>query len=267
VSDDTPRAPTPLAWADGRVLPADRATVPFLDDGFQRGDAIFETMLVRRGRTHASEAHLERLRQSGKITGIRVPSMLGVIRDLLAAWGEHDGALKVIVSRTGLLRGLLVPRRETHPMNLVALLVPWQTAISGSKTLSYGPNQWCTHEAQRRDADDALIVDEEGRVLELPTAALCIATAGHFLTPDSDQLPILDSVTVRTFGEIRSVERTILTLDEVLSADEVFVLSATRLGVPVRSIDEKEWDAPGPIAKMVAADLADHVDEHLDPLP
>lgn len=267
MNEETPRAPTALAWADGRVLPAERATVPFLDDGFQRGDAIFETMLVRHGRTHASEAHLDRLRLSGRITGIRVPTVLPVIRDLLAAWGEHDGALKVIVSRSGLLRGLLVPRREPQPLNLAALLVPWETGISGSKTLSYGPNQWATHEAQRREADDALIVDVEGHVLELPTAAVCIGTDGRFLTPDPEQLPILDSVTVRTFGEVRTVERAVLTLDEVLTADEVFVLSATRLGVPVRSIDDREWDAPGPIAKAVAEDLARHVDEHLDPLP
>jgi len=267
VNDDSPRTPAPLAWADGRVVPAEKATVPFLDEGFQRGDAIFETMLVRNGRTHASEGHLERLRRSGRITGIRVPSMLAIIRDLLAAWGELDGQLKLIVSRSGMTRGLLAPRRVNHPLSLVSLEVPWRTAISGSKTLSYGPNQWCTHEAKRRDADDALVIDHEERVLELPTAAICIVKDGEFLTPDPDQLPILDSVTGRTLAVIRDVKRTILTLDDVLAADEAFVLSATRLGVPVRSVDEKSWDAPGPITSQVAIDLAAHVDDTLDPLP
>ncbi|MDX1509795.1 MAG: aminotransferase class IV [Nitriliruptorales bacterium] len=248
-------------------MPAQKATVPFLDDGFQRGDAIFETMLVRHGRTHASEAHLERLRRSGQITGIRVPSMVAVMRDLLAAWGDSDGQLKLIVSRSGMVRGLLVPRREVRPMALTVLAVPWQTAISGAKTLSYGPNQWCTHEAQRRDADDALIVDGAGRVLELPTAAICVVRDGMFHTPDPDQLPILDSVTARTLGEIRDVKRTIVTIDEVLDADEVFVLSATRLAVPVHAIDEATWQVPGPVAADVAEALAAHVDETLDPLP
>jgi hypothetical protein len=46
---DRPAAPVgrPIAWVDGRVVPAGDATVPLTDDGFLRGDAIFEAVLVR----------------------------------------------------------------------------------------------------------------------------------------------------------------------------------------------------------------------------
>lgn len=262
---DTPRARA-IAWVDGRVLPASEATVPLLDDGFLRGDAIFDSVLVRAGRTHALDRHLDRLRRSAKAMGIRVPVLRRTIGDLLAAWGERDGALKLIVTRHGALRGIVQSVAYPPSLALQPIDIPWRTALSGVKTLSYAANQHAARLARAEHADDALIVDG-GVVQELPTGAICIVRGGAVATPDPTLQPILDSVTVRELDDLVGVERTTLTIDDVLAADEIFVVSATRPILPVHAIADAEFPSPGEVTAELHRRFDEHILANLDPPP
>lgn len=261
-----PRAPRPIAWADGRVLPASEATVPLLDDGFLRGDAVFDAVLVRGGHTHALDAHLARLRRSAKVMGIRVPVLRQVIVDLLAAWGDHDGALKLVVTRGGALRGLISATSWPDSVALELVEMPWRSALAGVKTLSYAANQWAHRQAVVAHADDALIVDE-GRLMELPTGAICLVSDGRVRTPDPDAVPVLDSVTVRQLARVHDIEYAVLTVDDLDRADEAFVVSATRPVLAVHAIGDREYPTPGPVTVDLRARLDAHIDATLDPLP
>lgn len=260
------QTPRPIAWVDGRVVPASEATVPLLDDGFLRGDAVFDAMLVRRGRTHARDAHLARLRRSAKAMGIRVPVLRQLITDLLAAWGERDGSLKVVVTRRGTLRGIV--HRPDHPESVALSVVegPWRSAISGVKTLSYAANVWATRRATLAHADDALVV-ADGVVHEAPTAAFCWVRQGRIHAPDWRQLPILDSVTLAELSRVVEVELRVAPVEEVLAADEAFLLSATRPVVPVHAIDDLELPIDGPVVTEARRRLDEHIEATLDPLP
>ncbi|MBW3619219.1 MAG: aminotransferase class IV [Actinobacteria bacterium] len=247
-------------------MPASEATVPLTDDGFLRGDAVFDAVLVRRGRTHALDDHLARLRTSAKAMGIRVPVLRQAIVDLLAAWGEHDGALKLVVTRGGVLRGLVSPVAWPPSISLETVEMPWRSALSGVKTLSYAPNQWALRQAREAHADDALIVDD-GVLMELPSGALCLVLDGAVVTPDPDRLPILDSVTVRRLAGITDVRRGTLTVADLDAAEEAFVLSATRPVLPVHAIGDREYPAPGPVTAGLRERFEEHIDATLDPLP
>lgn len=259
----TPRARKPIAWADGRIVPADQATVPLLDDGFLRGDAVFDAVLVRGGRTHALDAHLERLRRSGAAVGLRVPPMRQVVGDLLAAWGERDGALRLIVTRGGAVRGIASEPVWPSSMALGTVEMPWRSALSGVKTVSYAANQWALRQAVRAHADDALIVDDD-TLLELPTGAVLLVADGVVRTPDPQRLPILDSITVREVGEVVDVERAVLPVSALDDADEVFVVSATRPVLPVHAVDDREFAAPGPVTTSIRQRFDEHIARTLD---
>lgn len=259
-----PRTPRSIAWMDGRVVPADQATMPLLDDGVLRGDAVFDAMLVRSGRTHARDRHLARLRGSGRALGIRIPVVTRAIDDLLLAWGEHDGAMKVIVTRSGLVRALLRPVQWPDSMSLAAVQTPWRTALAGVKTLSYAVNQWATRQAREAEADDALVVDPDGRVCELPTAAVVVVDGDDLRTPDPEVVPILRSISLEVLRELVDVQPATLTLDDVRGADEVWVVSATRPLLPVHALDDIAFPTPGPVAQQVGAQLDDHIAATLD---
>jgi branched-chain amino acid aminotransferase len=57
------RAAAPVAWVDGRLLPADAPALPVSDRAFQLGDGVFETLRVRNGIPIELESHLRRLRE------------------------------------------------------------------------------------------------------------------------------------------------------------------------------------------------------------
>ncbi len=259
-----PRTPRSIAWMDGRVVPADQATVPLLDDGVLRGDAVFDAMLVRSGRTHARERHLARLRASGRALGIRVPVVTRAIDDLLLAWGEHDGALKVVVTRSGLVRALLRPVQWPESLALSVVEAPWRTPLTGAKTLSYAVNQWATRTAREAEADDALVVDPDGRVCEVPTAAVVVVRDEVLRTPDPAAVPILSSVSIEVLREVTDVEPAVLTVEDVRAADEVWIVSATRPLLPVHALDDVAFPAPGPVAAQVTPALQDHITATLD---
>lgn len=267
----TADGPAALAWADGRVLLAAEATVPLADDGFLRGDAVFEAMLVRSGRTHALELHLARMHRSAATLGLALDETMlrRAITELLAAWGQHDGAVRVITTRGGAIRGIIGPAVWPPSIELGIVEAPWRTAISGVKTLSYAANQWAVRQARTLGADDALIIDD-GVVHELPTGALVLVHDGSCSTPDPHQLPILASVSVAVLQQLVEVAPTTPGLEELLAADELMVLSATRPCLPVHALrlpdgQRLELPAPGPVTAHLHARLQEHIASTLDP--
>ncbi len=261
----------PLAWADGEVVPAAEATVPLTDDGFLRGDAVFEAMLVRGGRTHAREQHLARLRRSAAALELDIDEarVRQAMAEVLAAWGPQDGAVRVIVTRGGTIRALTATAGWPDSIALGVVETPWRTAISGVKTLSYAANQWAARRARHTGADDALIVSD-GLVHELPTGAIVLVRDGRCSTPDPEVLPILDSVSVRVLAEVTEVMWTRPTLEELRAADEVLALSATRPCLPVHAVhlddgEELTFPAPGPVTEGLQRAVTDHIAATLDP--
>ena len=53
-----------LACLDGRIAPAGETYVPAVDEGFLRGDGVFEVVRVYAGRPFAFADHLDRRERS-----------------------------------------------------------------------------------------------------------------------------------------------------------------------------------------------------------
>lgn len=130
---------------------------------------------------------------------------------------------------------------------------PWHadgrsSELTGAKTLSYGPNLAATIRARAAGFDDAALVGSTGSVLEGPTFSLGWVADGTIYTPSLDA-NILASVTreavleVATSEEIPFVEGS-FDLEDLLGADEVFVLSTVREVSPVIRVAETSYE-PG----------------------
>ena len=265
--DDTTDAG--IAWVDGTIVDAAEATVPLVDDGFLRGDAVFESVLVRRGATHALDEHLARMRRSARAIDLPLPELGEVVDDLLAAWGRRNGSMKLIVTRSGTVRGILFPVTEwPASVSLATVEVPWRSALSGVKTLSYAANQWAKREAAARGADDALIVDD-GVVHELATGTIVAVHDGVLTSPDAATTPILDSVTLEVLRRDVEIAAGRLDLEALLASDELFVVSATRPVIAVHELiltdgDRRPLDAPGPVTARARAALQARIDAEVD---
>ena len=120
--------------------------------------------------------------------------------------------------------------------------------LDGVKSLSYGSNMLASRLARERGFDDALLVTPHGRVLEAPTSSIFWVMDGELLTPPLDE-HILASITRAMVLAATDASERAVTLDELLQADEAFLASTVREVQPVSAIDERSFDAPGPVTR------------------
>ena len=88
-------------------------------------------------------------------------------------------------------------------------------------------------------------------MLEAPTSSIFYVVEGELLTPPLDE-HILASITRAMVLEATDASERAVTLDELLEADEAFLASTVREVQPVSAIDERSFDAPGPVTRRTA---------------
>jgi branched-chain amino acid aminotransferase len=235
---------------------ASAATIPATDDGLLRGDGAFEVIRVYDGRPFAFEDHLRRLETSA--LNLRLPVDLEVIRADANRLLAHAGAgrdhelLRIVVTRGG-RRVLLTERLPQHPehFRLASVTYSPTRVLDGVKSLSYAANMLASRLARERGYDEALLVTPHGRVLEGPTSSIFWVQGETILTPPLQE-HILASITRRiVIEQVGAIERA-CTLEELLGADEAFLASTVREVHPVSAIDERSFDAPGPVTATTA---------------
>jgi branched-chain amino acid aminotransferase len=245
-----------LASVDGAVMLASNATIPATDAGLLRGDGVFEVVRIYDGKPFALEEHLRRLERSAG--NLRLALDLEAVRSdawrLLAHAGtapDHE-LLRIVLTRGG-RRVLLTEPLPSSPEHIRLGSVTYSPTrvLDGVKSLSYGANMLASRLARERGFDEALLVTPHGRVLEAPTSSIFWVADGELLTPPLDE-HILASITrALVIAAVRVAERS-CTLDELTAADEAFLASTTREVQPVSAVDERSFDAPGPLTRRTA---------------
>ncbi len=265
-----PSSTAELACLDGVVAPATETKIPVLDEGFLRGDGIFEAIRVYAGRPFAVSDHLDRLERSAKNLRLDAPvprqELEAEIADLIERRGgaEFDGALRIVLTRGGLRLVMTEPLAEFAPRARLAFVTYSPTRIlDGVKSLSYAANMLATRIAKERGFDDALLVTPHGRVLELPTSSIFwVAGDGRLCTPPLED-HILASITRDRLLRLTGAEERACTTDDLLAAGEAFVASSIREVQPVGTIEERDFGEPGERTRAAAAAFRAHVEEEL----
>jgi branched-chain amino acid aminotransferase len=258
-----------LAALDGRIAPAAESSVPVTDEGFLRGDGVFEVVRVYRGRPFALGDHLDRLEGSASRLhlGFAVPreELEREVGELLERrGGDFDGCLRLVLTRGGrrlamteqLLRG---PER----VRLGYVTCAPTRVLDGIKSLSYAANMLATRLARERGFDEALLVTPHGRVLEAPTSSLFwVDPGGRLCTPPLEE-HILASITRDRLLRLLDVEERSCTAEDLAAASEAFIASTTREVQSAAAIEEREFVEAGPSTRAAAEALRAHIDASL----
>ena len=145
------------------------------DDGFLRGDGAFEMLKLYGGRPFGMTDHLDRLDRSaaGIFLEYDRPTFEREIDALIDEHGKHDAALRLVLTRGGRRIAIIEPLPEfRHGLTLSGVRYQPTIVLNQLKTLSYGGNMRATRLAQRDGADEALLIEPDGTVLEAPTSTL-----------------------------------------------------------------------------------------------
>ncbi len=275
-----------------RLVEAEEARVSVFDSGFMQGIGLFETLRVYHGRLFRLDEHLERLSRSATALGWAVsPSrelMRRNIEAVVNAAGEAGRRLRLTVT-TGSLR----PRgdgdpeltivatvstdgvypRELYERGVTLAVSPYQQAAFdptvGHKTTSYFSRLAALREAHARQAFEALWLTPDGRVAEGSISNVFAVRDQTLLTPRADT-PVLPGITRAAVIEA-AVARDVpmrecdLTLDDLQSADEVFLTNAMVELLPVVRIERIPIgsEKPGDVTRDMSEAFGDLLEREL----
>jgi branched-chain amino acid aminotransferase len=260
---------------DGKMVSEGRAVVPVSDSAYLYGVGLFETMKATGGRVLFFHLHDARLRGNAKRIGLKVPlssrRLLAVIERLLRKNRLRESTVRVMLSETPDGRPRLVITAkpfQPYPRRCYtqgARTVFARTFSSDSKTLSavkttsYLSKMIPRREAVRRGADEALMVNENGRVTEGASSSLFVVKDGVLTTP-----PLSDGLLPGTRRKVvMALARKLkiplkeksLRPKDLLQADEAFLTSSLKDLMPVGFVEGGKIGkpCPGPVTQRLDA--------------
>jgi len=252
---------------DGRLADPGEAFLPLPDDGFLRGDGVFEVVRIYGGRAFALGLHLDRMESSARAIDLKLE------RELLEADAERliteaegrDCLIRLVQSRAG-RRVLSLEDLPDHRPTISLATVSYSPTLilNGVKSLSYAANMQATRMARASGAEEALFVRPDGVVLEPPTSSIFWAGPEGQLRTPALEAGVLDSITRRKIVERIEVEEGDFPLEDLMNASEAFLASTTREAHPVSAIDGQELPTvDGPKTKEAAAAFAAALESEL----
>jgi branched-chain amino acid aminotransferase len=256
-----------LAILDGSIMEASEARIPAGDDGFLRGDGVFEVIRLYGGRAFALDDHLARLGRSAD--NLRLPIDLEAVRADVAALLEHnavaEAAMRLVLTRGG-HRLAMIEELKPLPDTLAVATIEYAPTrvLDGIKSLSYAANVLARRLAAERGADEALLVTPHGRVLEGPTCSFVCSLDGETLVTPPLSEHILASITRRRLLSLCDVREQVVARDDLAGVREAFMASTLREVHPIRSIDGAAVGAaPGTLTAEAAARIRAHIEQEL----
>jgi branched-chain amino acid aminotransferase len=275
-----------LVMIDGEPFPPEAARVSVFDRGFLYGDSVFETLRTYGGQAFALAEHIARLERSARLVGIRVPltssELDAEVRRALGLAGFPESYVRIMLTRgqgqrLGLdpalagapLRVVIVSSLEPLPAvkyerGIAAITYRTQrvadgTEAAGAKLGNYLVAVLASEAARAADAEEALLVDREGSLLEGATSNIFAVREGRLITPPI-ALGILPGITRAHVLEIAralslSVEERALSVSELNGLDELFISSSIRELLAVVRVDGRAIGSgrPGPLTERLLA--------------
>ncbi len=193
-----------IVFVNGELIEAGRQ-ISVGDRGFLLGDGIFETIYVEAGRAAFLDAHLARLKKGLAAFRIDSPPALSRLGDILAGLASQNrvqgaAAARVTVSRGAGARGLAFPSAGGTQPTMLATLASYSAPVGPARLIvsaqrrysagcatafkavgGYVENMLALDEARRAGADDAILLNEHGRVV-------CASASNLFLIEDKGRL-------------------------------------------------------------------------------
>ena len=275
-------------WMDGRLIDQDEAKVSVYDHGLLYGDGCFEGIRVYHGRIFKLRSHLRRMYSSAERIRLRPAytedEIAGAIRQTLDANGLTDAYIRLVFTRGVGTLGLhpffcptpgtivITDKIQLYPpelyeegMKVITAdrpRIPIASLDPAIKSLNYLNNILAKIEAIDADVLEAIMLNTDGNVSECTGDNIFVVKNGRITTPP-ESAGILHGITRRfVIDELAphagyTVEERTMTLDEVLTGDEVFLTGTAAEIIGVKRIDDRQIGGGkvGPVTQGLAAEF------------
>ena len=253
-----------IVFLNGEFEPAENAKISVFDRGFLLGDGVYEVIPAYSGALFRLQEHLARLQQS--LDAIRLTNPYSDVdwRDLLNALVEKnlDSDLSVYLQVT---RGIAV-RDHAFPADtkptvfaMVNKIAPLSAAYyeKGVAAVTLNDNRWtrCNIKAisllpnvlLRQEAVDQGVVEailiRDDFVTEGAASNAFVVIDGKILTPPKSEhlLPGITRDLIVEMAQQHGIPcaEEAISIDQLRSADEIWLTSSTKEILPVTKLDDK----------------------------
>ncbi|MEX0884921.1 MAG: aminotransferase class IV [Phycisphaeraceae bacterium] len=275
-------------FVNGQFLPPDQARVRVDDAGFQHGVGLFETMSVHHGRAFRLDAHLARLAESARQLGLTRTLELAPLAEAVRQTITHNriDRARIRLTLTGgtlsLLREGSTPSPEptlliapTEPtaydpqyfeQGIMVLVAPPAAnpfdQLAGHKTLAYWGRLRTLRQAAAAGAGEAIWLAVTHHLASGSVSNVMLIKDGELHTPiargeeepGSLPAPVLPGITRAAVCEIAKardilVRKRMLSVEDLLDADEVFLTNSSWQILPVTMV-EKSTIADGQVGPV-----------------
>ncbi len=269
----------PLSYVNGRIVPADKASISVFDRGLVLGDGLFETLRARGGKPEFLTLHYRRWTKSARLLRLRIPVTEKELRSLIATLCRrsrmNDAAVRITLTRGRYVGGLSID--PSVPPSLIITVLPVtplpeavlgrgvKVAISGInkaaasgldpriKSINYLANIFAKAEGDKKGCYEAILLGARGEIAELSTSSFFCVIDGVVITPPIDT-GILPGITRQVLLREMRREKIPFWETEIFPAQiarmsEAFLCSSVRGPVPITKIEK--WKIgngkPGPV--------------------
>ncbi len=273
-------------WMDGELVDWDDARIHILTPTLHYGWGVFEGVrayeTARGPAIFQHRAHMERLHRSAKILQMEAPFGVDELMDA-TRWLIRVNELESCYIRPLLYLGYGEMGLNPLPSKVRAAIAvwPWGTYLGDeglltgvrAKTSSWrriGTNMIPTGakacglyinsslakvEALKAGYDEAILFNEHGNVAEGSGENVFVVRDGTLLTPPLSE-GVLQGVTrdaiIRFAADLGiAFTETKLLRQDLYLADEAFYTGTAAEVAPIRSVDDRDIPAPGPITKQL----------------
>jgi branched-chain amino acid aminotransferase len=234
---------------NGELIAPEKATLPATDRALTHGLGLYETLKLVGGVPVFFEEHVARLDLGLEELGLERPcaraEMAAQIRRLSAASDVPDGACRVLVTagppqgKPGLL--IQTDRRQfpARPLRVISYL--GVRVRARLKAMTVMQSYLAQRAATAAGADDAILIDDEGRIVEGATSNMFLVRGGGLVTPPAEGA-ILPGVLRAKVEELAGahgipVVEAFARVADLRPDDGMLLTSSVRGIVPVASVD------------------------------
>lgn len=228
--------------------------------GLLYGDGVFRTLLAEQGVARHWALHYQKLHHDCAALGIVCPEfaqLTAELAQLLVA--APNGVVKIVVTRGEGVRGFAPPTPATpthfwdttplpaYPAHyqtdgvdicVCQLRLGEQPRLAGIKHLNRLENVLAA--AEIHDAVEGLMLDRQDRVIEGTRSNVLMVKDGQLFTPDLSRCGVAGLQRQRIMAKM-DVQMTDLRVENLLEADEVFLVNSV-IGVwSVRRLGARHW--------------------------
>jgi branched-chain amino acid aminotransferase len=251
-------------FLNDKLVSIDEAGISAADGGFLYGAGLFETIRSYNGAVFRLDDHLNRLLTSANALSIEhtysKEYFSDAVQKVLEANKLTDARIRLTLSAGSMSKSQEKPKAtvlitttklqpypaEYYKKGVLVVLCPSRQNVSdptcGHKTTSYLPRMLALKQAHEKKAAEALWFTTDGRLAEGCVSNVFIVKNSTLYTPAANT-PVLPGIARKTVFEIAGnhnipLAEKDLSIDDLLSADEVFLTNVIMQVMPVAGIEK-----------------------------